>query len=56
MEANIFIKSVELKPNPVYAGSFFTISAEIRNRPCVIADTDGSILADADGALIETEE
>lgn len=52
MAANITIRSVELRPNPVLAGEAFTISVEIGDRLSVLADADGGLLADADGALM----
>lgn len=56
MEANIYIKNVEIVPNPVRTGSYITISADVRERVCVFADMDGAVFTDADGAAIETEE
>lgn len=53
--ADIYIKSASLQPNPVDAGSSFLISVEIRDRYTVLADGDGALIADADGAYIETE-
>lgn len=49
MAANIFIRSVELRPNPAVAGEAFTISVEIGDRVSALADHDGSLITDTDG-------
>lgn len=49
MAANIFIRSVELRPNPAVAGEAFTISVEIGDRVSALADHDGSLITGTDG-------
>ena len=49
MAANIFIRSVELRPDPAGAGEAFTISGEIGDRGSALADHDGSLITDTDG-------
>lgn len=49
MAANITIRSVELRPNPVLAGEAVTISVEIGDRVSALADHDGSLITDTDG-------
>lgn len=49
MAANIFIRSVELRPNPAVAGEAFTISVEIGDRVSALVDHDGSLITDTDG-------
>lgn len=55
MIANIFIKSVEIRPNPVYTGTAFTVSVEIGDCLTALADEDGAFLVDGDEAIIEME-
>lgn len=50
MAANIFIKSVELRPNPVITGEAFTVAVGIGDRVSALADNDGSLLTDDSGA------
>lgn len=56
MAANIFIRSVELRPNPAVAGEAFTISVEIGDRVSALADHDGVFLVDEGKNMIESEE
>lgn len=49
MAANIFIRSVELRPDPAVAGEAFTISVEIGDRVSALVDHDGSLITDTDG-------
>lgn len=56
MAANIFIKSVGLRPNPVKTGEAFTIAVGIGERVSAIADNDGSLLTDNDGEGIWVPE
>lgn len=49
MAADIFIKSVGLRPNPAIAGEAVTISVEIGDRVSALADHDGSLITDTDG-------
>lgn len=56
MTANIFIKSVELRPNPVKTGEAFTVAVGIGNRVSALADNDGSLIVDAYGASLWVPE
>lgn len=56
MTANIFIKSVELRPNPVKTGEAFTVAVGIGNRVSALADNDGSLIVGADGIALWTPE
>ena len=49
MAADIFIKSVGLRPTPAIAGEAVTISVEIGDRVSALADHDGSLITDTDG-------
>ena len=49
MAADIFIKSVGLRPNPAITGEAVTISVEIGDRVSALADHDGSLITDTDG-------
>lgn len=51
MNANVVITDVSLKPNPVYCGEQFIVSAKIEDVVFAL-ESDGYFIMDNDGAFI----
>lgn len=56
MEANVYIKSVEMSPNPVETGRAFLLAVDIRPVIFVLDAGDTTALATADDSALRTEE
>lgn len=56
MEANVYIKSVEMSPNPVETGRAFLIAVDIQPVLFVLDAGDGSALASSDGSALRVKE
>lgn len=56
MEANVYIKSVEMSPNPVETGRAFLIAVDIQPVIFVLDTGDTTAMATADDSALRTEE